>query len=104
MAKKKSDKERANSEPTGLEAIFKRDPNLKTALQQFEKQFGEGSIMPLGGEGQLKVEGIPTAKAEIVGTEIPNASHAPCSPGNFVPPGKSALRRSCDASDSKFGK
>jgi recombination protein RecA len=65
MAKKKSDKDRAGSEPTGLEAMFKRDPNLKTALQQIEKQFGEGSIMPLGGEGQLKVEGIPTGSLSM---------------------------------------
>ncbi|MBN8602212.1 MAG: recombinase RecA [Planctomycetes bacterium] len=65
MAKKKADKDRANSEPTGLEAMFKRDPNLKTALQQIEKQFGEGSIMPLGGEGQLKVEGINTGSLSM---------------------------------------
>ena len=60
-SKKKSDKGAPPAERiTGLESILKREPSLKTTLQQIEKQFGEGSIMPLGGEAQLKIEGIKT--------------------------------------------
>jgi recombination protein RecA len=62
--KKKTDKGGA-SEPSGMESIYKREPALKTALQQIEKQFGEGSIMPLGGETQLKVEGINTGSLSL---------------------------------------
>jgi recombination protein RecA len=62
--KKKTDKG-GPSEPSGMESIYKREPALKTALQQIEKQFGEGSIMPLGGETQLKVEGINTGSLSL---------------------------------------
>ena len=62
--KKKQDK--APAEPvTGLESILKKEPALKTTLQQIEKQFGEGSIMPLGGETQLKIEGISTGSLSL---------------------------------------
>ncbi|MFN9985169.1 MAG: DNA recombination/repair protein RecA, partial [Pirellula sp.] len=50
---------------TGLEGILKREPGLKTTLQQIEKQFGEGSIMPLGGEALLKVECISTGSLSL---------------------------------------
>jgi recombination protein RecA len=63
-ASKKKDKS-APSEPSGLENIFKKEPGLRTTLQQIEKQFGEGSIMPLGGESQLKVEGISTGSLSL---------------------------------------
>jgi recombination protein RecA len=62
--KKKTDKG-GSSEPSGLESIYKREPGLKTTLQQIEKQFGEGSIMPLGGETQLKIEGINTGSLSL---------------------------------------
>jgi recombination protein RecA len=64
MTKKKE--KGAPAEPvTGLENILKREPGLKTTLQQIEKQFGEGSIMPLGGETQLKIESIPTGSLSL---------------------------------------
>jgi len=63
--KKKSDKGPPAEPITGLENIYKREPGLKTTLQQIEKQFGEGSIMPLGGEAQLKIEGIPTGSLSL---------------------------------------
>jgi recombination protein RecA len=62
--KNKKDKG-APSDPTGLEHLYKKEPSLKTALQQIEKQFGEGSIMPLGGESQLKIEGITTGSLSL---------------------------------------
>jgi recombination protein RecA len=64
--KKKVDKNAPPAERiTGLENILKREPGLKTTLQQIEKQFGEGSIMPLGGEAQLKIEGISTGSLSL---------------------------------------
>ncbi|MFM8399311.1 MAG: recombinase RecA, partial [Pirellula sp.] len=48
-----------------MESILKKEPALKTTLQQIEKQFGEGSIMPLGGETQLKIEGISTGSLSL---------------------------------------
>ncbi len=62
--KKRSEKVQTD-QPTGLDVFLKRDPNLKNALQQIEKQFGEGSIMPLGGESHLKIEGIPTGSLSL---------------------------------------
>ena len=64
-SKKKSDKGPPAEPITGLESIYKREPSLRTTLQQIEKQFGDGSIMPLGGEAQLKIEGIPTGSLSL---------------------------------------
>ncbi len=65
-SKQKKGEKGAASEPvTGLEQILKREPGLKNTLQQIEKQFGEGSIMPLGGELQLKIEGISTGSLSL---------------------------------------
>lgn len=65
-SKQKKGEKGAASEPvTGLEQILKREPGLKNTLQQIEKQFGEGSIMPLGGEVQLKIEGISTGSLSL---------------------------------------
>jgi recombination protein RecA len=38
----------------------RRTQALKTALDQIEKQFGKGSIMRLGGDAKLDIEGITT--------------------------------------------
>lgn len=70
MAAKKKGKAAAGAgagsgEIEGLEAVYAREPGLKTTLAQIEKQFGEGSIMPLGGEGQLKIEGISTGSLSL---------------------------------------
>jgi recombination protein RecA len=62
--KKKADKAPVET-MKGLENVLKREPSLKTTLQQIEKQFGEGSIMPLGGEAQLKIEGISTGSLSL---------------------------------------
>jgi recombination protein RecA len=65
----KSSSKKKESKPapeiSGLETIYKREPGLKTALQQIEKQFGEGSIMPLGGDSALKIEGIKTGSLSL---------------------------------------
>jgi recombination protein RecA len=69
MAKKKtnstSKKSGSGNGPPGMEAVYKREPGLKTTLEQIEKQFGEGSIMPLGGEQILKIDGISTGSLSL---------------------------------------
>lgn len=53
---------------TGQQAvasILESNPNLKTTLQQIEKQFGEGSIMPLGDDQRGPVEGISTGSLSL---------------------------------------
>ena len=46
-------------------SIFDRDPNLKNTLAQIEKEFGEGSIMPLGADAQRVIEGISTGSLSL---------------------------------------
>src|SRR4030095_8441928 len=64
MAKKEK---AAKGEETGsrMEILVEQNPNLKTALAQIEKQFGEGAIMHLGGEFSLKISGIPTGSLSL---------------------------------------
>jgi len=45
--------------------LFAGNTHLKTTLQQIEKQFGEGSIMPLGSAKRHKIEGIPTGSLSL---------------------------------------
>jgi len=42
-----------------------QNPNLRTTLQQIEKQFGEGAIMPLGSDHVHAIEGIPTGSLSL---------------------------------------
>jgi recombination protein RecA len=39
--------------------------SLQATIDQIEKQFGQGSIMPLGGESKLQIEGIPTGSLSL---------------------------------------
>ena len=41
----------------------RRTEALKTALAQIEKQFGKGSIMRLGGDAKMDIDGITTHNA-----------------------------------------
>ena len=64
MAKSDSPKKRKAAE----ERADKRadvDPMLKNTLQQIEKQYGEGAIMPLGEDRNLGVTGIPTGSLSL---------------------------------------
>jgi len=68
MAKKKNSSKSADkvSKATkstaekNVEKMLNDNLNLKNAVQQIEKQFGDGSIMPLGLESRAKIEGIST--------------------------------------------
>src|SRR6056297_2615235 len=48
-----------------MKAILDLEPGLKTTLQQIDKAFGEGSIMPLGASTNLTIEGIPTGSLSL---------------------------------------
>jgi len=43
----------------------KRKEAIKMALEQIERNFGKGSIMPLGGQQHLDVESIPTGSLSL---------------------------------------
>jgi len=45
---------------SNIESVFADNPDLKNALAQIEKQFGEGAIMPLGLERTPSLTGIST--------------------------------------------
>jgi recombination protein RecA len=73
MAKKDKDKvgkpaKGARSDNGGSEPASKvlaGNPQLRTTLQQIEKQFGEGSIMALGSGQIAQIEGIPTGSLSL---------------------------------------
>ena len=48
-----------------LKAMLAREPGLKTTLQQIEKTFGDGAIMPLGASQQLAISGISTGSLSL---------------------------------------
>lgn len=64
MAKKAKSGRAAKSSATKANApvmaLIDQNQSLKTALAQIEKQFGEGSIMPLGADARGAVKGIRT--------------------------------------------
>ncbi|MEM6468752.1 MAG: recombinase RecA [Planctomycetota bacterium] len=65
MAKKKATSSKAPKTDPKLKAVLDREPGLATTLQQIEKSFGEGSIMPLGASTQLSIDGIPTGSLSL---------------------------------------
>ncbi|KAA1260159.1 Protein RecA [Rubripirellula obstinata] len=66
MAKKKAPASSSKSKvDPGLKEVFAREPGLKTTLEQIEKAFGDGAIMPLGGSQSLKIDGIPTGSLSL---------------------------------------
>src|SRR6188472_2311262 len=64
MAKKSKAHEK-DSGKAKLAALIDGNEVLKTTLQQIEKQFGDGSIMPLGGDRTLAISGIPTGSLAL---------------------------------------
>ncbi|HPP53127.1 MAG TPA: hypothetical protein PK777_09270, partial [Thermoguttaceae bacterium] len=45
--------------------ILQSNPDLKSAITQIEKQYGEGAIMPLGSHPWGQIEGIPTGSLSL---------------------------------------
>ncbi len=68
MAKKVTKNDEAVEE-TGavgkMKSILDDNVNLRTALRQIEKQFGEGAIMPLGADQRGPIPGIPTGSLSL---------------------------------------
>ncbi|MCA9171851.1 MAG: recombinase RecA [Planctomycetales bacterium] len=58
---------RSGAKPTqaAVDAILEQNTTLKTTLQQIERQFGEGAIMPLGKDKQVAIQGIPTGSLSL---------------------------------------
>lgn len=48
-----------------VDALLNGNPDLRTAVQQIEKQFGDGAIMPLGSESSVHIDGIRTGSLSI---------------------------------------
>ena len=68
MAKKLVEKEEKPSKSPKLskiEAVFANNPDLKNAVGQIEKAFGEGAIMPLGVDRAPSLSGIPTGSLSL---------------------------------------
>lgn len=66
MAKKaglKPDEKEGKKESAA--SLIEKNPALKNAVQQIEKQFGEGAIMPLGAGKTEAIEGIPTGSLSL---------------------------------------
>jgi len=66
MAKKETAPKSGKHDPAAAgEALMDDHPALKTAVQQIEKQYGEGSIMPLGTGMNGPISGIPTGSLSL---------------------------------------
>ena len=46
-------------------AAAEQNSTLNNTLQQIEKAFGQGAIMPLGSESDVRIEGIPTGSLSL---------------------------------------
>ncbi len=67
---KKATKSSASSEPSasgkaGKASFLEGNPQLMSTIQQIEKQFGDGAIMPLGADRRGPIEGIPTGSLSL---------------------------------------
>ena len=73
MAKKNVSNVKADKKPSkktasvskAVDAAIEQNTTLKSTLQQIEKQFGQGAIMPLGIDKQGAIEGIPTGSLSL---------------------------------------
>jgi len=64
MAKKAKASSKGKIDP-GLKAVLEREPGLKTTLEQIDKTFGDGAIMPLGASQHLQIDGIRTGSLSL---------------------------------------
>ena len=72
MAKKKAPaKSKAKKEKTPVEELLNDNEHLKNAVQQIEKQFGDGSIMTLGNDANSRIRGISSTCGSRKSTSAP---------------------------------
>jgi recombination protein RecA len=87
MAKKpveKGEKPSKTAKLSKIEAVFAQNPNLKNAVAQIEKAFGEGALMPLGVDRAPSLSGIATGSLSL---DIALGGHSDCADvpvGGFV--------------------
>ena len=48
-----------------VDKLLNENENLKTAVQQIEKQFGDGSIMALGNDNISRIRGVSTGSLSL---------------------------------------
>jgi len=69
MAKKEKSRKTAGKSAKAERSMTDRltddNPQLKTTIQQIEKQFGQGSIMALGSHQRARIAGIPTGSLSL---------------------------------------
>lgn len=65
MAKKTAKKANHTKNSAEVEKMLSEHPSLKITVDQIEKAFGDGAIMPLGAEHQGKIPGIPTGSLSL---------------------------------------
>jgi recombination protein RecA len=68
MAKKSAKTTKAADQRAGsarVASFLDANANLKTAVQQIEKQFGQGAIMPLGAERRGPIAGVSTGSLSL---------------------------------------
>ncbi|WP_145061010.1 recombinase RecA [Adhaeretor mobilis] len=67
MAKKSKagKKSKGTDKQSAVQALMAGSPELKNTVAAIEKQFGEGSIMPLGADKIRRIEGIPTGSLSL---------------------------------------
>ena len=67
MAKKEKGRKSAakSAKKTAADRLLADSPDLRNTVAAIEKQFGEGSIMPLGSEQTKRIEGIPTGSLSL---------------------------------------
>ena len=70
MAKKEASKDAKDSKgkakgSSPMDALLAENPALKNTLAQIDREFGEGTIMPLGADNGMKIEGIPTGSLSL---------------------------------------
>jgi recombination protein RecA len=59
------DKDNARKSKEVVKDVLEANATLRNTLAQIEKEFGEGSIMPLGKHQQGPIEGIPTGSLSL---------------------------------------
>jgi recombination protein RecA len=58
-------KNETKSKATAVQQMLNEHEQLKLAVQQIEKQFGDGAIMALGNDSQSQIRGIPTGSLSL---------------------------------------
>jgi recombination protein RecA len=64
-AGRKAEKPEKSGKKSPADVLLEGSPELRNTVAAIEKQYGEGSIMPLGAEHVRRIEGIPTGSLSV---------------------------------------